>query len=318
MPISTEDFDSWRVGINGPVPRSVAQVDLSDMPMFARLRLQNHAKNKRAPFTSNMSIPDLLLTAKLGFRPIAQVTGTSVYHIGWQLLPNWGYSEMELPVQTHARMESWSLAVKRIDQQAKALGAHGVVGLHINKRATNARLSFSLDEKDKGGDVLDISLQGTAVNMEGWPQPELPFLSNLSGADFFKLRAADWFPIGIAYGACVIYQPSYWSAMNGSSAVVPYGTQFQSQELVNFTQGIQKARRLATERAQAQAHILGGTGVLGMDNTVHVQEVEREINDQKQVGIIVTAECIGTAVAYAPNMSVNPDLDYAVSLGASG
>ena len=101
------------------------------LTLFAKLRLGEHAKNPDMHFTSELSVPELLVTRAAGFEPVAQVTGCSVYQVGWQL--QLGYGSGEVDTVTFAYENAWRLALSRLQQEARMIGAHGVIGLHVHK-----------------------------------------------------------------------------------------------------------------------------------------------------------------------------------------
>ena len=67
-----------------------------------------------SPFTSDLSVSEFALMHAIGARPLAQVMGSSIYHVGWQQRPgSWGMqigaisqSSMS-PVTTVIRSASW-------------------------------------------------------------------------------------------------------------------------------------------------------------------------------------------------------------------
>ena len=330
MPLSTDDFDEW-AGKSKPPPSAHSnpaaadakpqiEPDLTGMPTFARLRLREHVANPRAPFTTNLSVNELLLSRSLGYRPIAQVAGASVYHVGWQWMPSayFAYAS-ELTVQTHAHSDAWRLAVSRLEQQARAAGAHTVVGVRVGRRGFDARLNLA-DSAETSPEVIEVLLEGTAVRFHGAATDaydgtsEHPLLSSLSGQEFFTLRAAGYSSAGIAYGCCAYYQPSYWSTLQGSRSTVLLGTQWQNQELTDFTQGLSHARHLAVQRLHDSAMASGANGVLGVTLSVAMREIERDVNDQKQVGLVILFEAFGTAVIAVEKEQIRPSTEAVVSL----
>ena len=58
------------------------------IPPKAQRRLAGLAA-EGACFTSGLSVDEFALLRLAGVRPLAQVMGSSVYHVGWQGLP-WG------------------------------------------------------------------------------------------------------------------------------------------------------------------------------------------------------------------------------------
>jgi uncharacterized protein YbjQ (UPF0145 family) len=306
MPFSTDDFDQWKQGVDPSEQKAVdTGADMSGMPTFARLRLKEHVAGgrRRVPFTSNLSVNESLLSRSIGFEPVAQVLGTSVYHVGWQNVGGanaWYFmayaTPYELQTQVQARMDCWSQARYRLEQQAHVAGAHTVVGVRVDHGGFDDKLG-RLSGDATNADVVEFSLAGTAVRLKGEIATDRPLLSSLSGQDLLALRAVGYIPSGIVYGCSVYYQPSMSSFMTGMASNVLPGTQWTNQEVSDYTQGFIEARRLAEQRMFDQAMIYQSSGVLDVHVATGAHEVEREINDQKQLGLVVTVEVYGTAIA---------------------
>jgi len=318
MPYSTDDFDSWnQAQVNPNQPASpgghssnhpALNADTQGMPMFAKLRLQEHIKKAKAPFTSNFTISELLLTHKVGYDPVAQVMGASVYHVGWQWMPNsMFYGAGELGVITNAHTEAWAFALWRLSQQANVAGTHAVVGVQMSQRA----FDFSVREEKNDDNILDtgdqaalieVALTGTAVRAGGQISMDRPLLSTLTAQELLALDECGGFPAGIVYGCCSYYQPSFWSMANGTGSPVAWGTQWQNQELTDYTNGYVHARKTAVQRMFDQSQILGAQGVLDVKMHSMIKDIERDVHDYtydrdyKQAGLIITVEAVGTAI----------------------
>src|SRR5260370_42323175 len=77
-------------------------------------------------FTSDLSVNEFLLVREGGFRPVGLALGTSIYHVGLQVA-RWGKSQ-ELDVLSQAMYHARELAMTRMEAEAQALGADGIVG----------------------------------------------------------------------------------------------------------------------------------------------------------------------------------------------
>src|SRR5271155_2242813 len=86
-------------------------------------------------FTSDLSVSEFLLVLGAGFRPLGLVLGSSVYHVGQQAR-SWSVNQ-EIDVLSHALSHARELAMTRMQTQAKALGADGVVGMRLDTRAND-------------------------------------------------------------------------------------------------------------------------------------------------------------------------------------
>jgi len=190
-----------------------------------------------------------------------------------------------------------------------------VVGVHLARREFDIKTRGNAPaESDEyaSKDVIEVSLTGTAVRYGGRINMERPLLSTLTGEEFLTLRAAGHMPVGIVYGCCVWYQAVSQYGGRGNATAVPWGTQWQNQEIYDYSRGVKHAQQTAVRRPFAPAQGFGARGVLDAQFTSHVQETEHDIqqyeNEHKQAGIIVTVEAIGTAV-----VEVDPAADPPVS-----
>ncbi|MFD0345322.1 heavy metal-binding domain-containing protein [Kitasatospora aburaviensis] len=69
---------------------------------------------------------EFLLVREAGFRPLGLVLGSSVYHVGIQL-GRWSKNQ-ELTKLSQAMYHARELAMSRMEAEASALGADGIVG----------------------------------------------------------------------------------------------------------------------------------------------------------------------------------------------
>ncbi|MGH7280519.1 MAG: heavy metal-binding domain-containing protein [Polyangiaceae bacterium] len=107
------------------------------------------------PFTSDLSGQDFWTILRAGYRPLGFVMGNCVYHIAHQGLVQWlgtVAQNMELPNYTQALYDARELAMERMQAEATALGAEGIVGVVIDE--TNHTW---------GSHILEFSAVGTAV-----------------------------------------------------------------------------------------------------------------------------------------------------------
>src|SRR5258708_11653915 len=140
-------------------------------------------------FTSDLSVNEFLLVREVGFRPVGLVLGTSIYHVGLQVA-RWGKSQ-ELDVLSQAMYHARQLAMTRMDAEAQALGADGIVGVRLD-----------VEMNEFGADIAEFIAVGTAVlgepragggggtnreNNQGMPVTPRP-----SGPGFWTLRPAGY------------------------------------------------------------------------------------------------------------------------------
>src|SRR5471030_1529315 len=99
----------------------------ADLPQHARERLADMRSHNF--FTSDLSVNEFLLVKEVGFHPVGLVMGSSIYHIGLSLA-RWG-KNMEMQSLTQALYHSRELAMQRMEEEADALGADGIVGVRL-------------------------------------------------------------------------------------------------------------------------------------------------------------------------------------------
>src|SRR5262245_34023797 len=106
-----------------------------------------------AIFTSDLSVNECLLVREAGFRPLGLVLGSSIYHVGLQF-GRWGKNQ-ELDVLSQAMYHARELAMGRMEAEADALGADGIVGVRLD-----------VELKEFGADIAEFIAVGTAVKAE--------------------------------------------------------------------------------------------------------------------------------------------------------
>jgi uncharacterized protein YbjQ (UPF0145 family) len=246
------------------------QAPAADLPVHARERLTQMRQHRF--FTSDLSVNEFLLIKEVGFHPVGLVMGSSIYHIGYQMA-RWG-KNMEMQTLTQALYHSRELAMVRMEEEADALGADGIVGV---------RLTVNIHAW--GSNVIEFLAIGTAVQHEygqNWRAPNgKPFQSDLSGQDFWTLLRAGYRPLGFVMGNCVYHIAhqglGQWLSNTGKNL-----------ELPNYTQALFDARELAMERMQTEAEELGAEGIVG----VTVEETNHTWGSH-----VLEFSAVGTAVA---------------------
>ena len=266
------------------------------LPLNAEWRLRTLRENKRL-FTSSLSVNEFVLTRAERIAPLGQVTGNCSYHVGWQ--PSAVYASMELTVVSRAHNEAWRLALSRLQAEAKTLGAHGVVGVTLTAKPS------AWDDR-----MLEVSAVGTAICWQDAPVTSAPFVSALSGQEFWALLSAGYRPVGVAYGTCVYQQvttnATKWitgSRLLNSAARV-------NLELREYTFGFDDSRRIAVRYMEEEAARLGAGGIVGVkiEKQISIREVEVELYEderkQKRKDLFVRFFVLGTAIA--PFMEYQP------------
>ena len=221
----------------------------SDLPVHARERLNimRGDATHRGLFTSDLSVNEFLLVREAGFDPVGLVVGSSIYHIGFQF-SSWRQN-MEVNVLTQAMYHARGLAMTRMEEEANALGADGIVGVRLE-----------ITRYEWGESMAEFVAIGTAIrSRSGQPYRNAlgrPFTSDLSGQDFWTLLKAGYRPVGMVMGNCVYHV----AHMSIGQVMRQIG---QNVEFANYTQAIYDARELAMERMQAEAASLGAQGIVG-------------------------------------------------------
>src|SRR3984885_13377960 len=103
---------------------------VDDLPIHARERLAD-MRAKRL-FTSDLSVNEFLLVKEAGFDPLGLVMGSSIYQIAPQVPSlSRGSPGCELIEMTRALYHARELAMNRMEEEAEALGADGIVGMRL-------------------------------------------------------------------------------------------------------------------------------------------------------------------------------------------
>jgi uncharacterized protein YbjQ (UPF0145 family) len=135
------------------------------------------------PALSNLSGQDLSKLVRHGYWPVGLVAATTVAYVatgGAQQQRSTGlfssWQNQEMPDFTRGIYDARELAMARLSEQARALDAHGVVGVTIER-------SHRELERDRGGGtkytdlIIEMHVLGTAiVEVEGGAEPPPVYL----------------------------------------------------------------------------------------------------------------------------------------------
>ncbi len=223
----------------------------ADLPAHARERLlaMRGKDEQHRLFTSDLSVNEFLLVKEAGFDPVGMVVGCSMYHIGYQ----WAgvNQNMEMAVLSQAMYHARELAMSRMEEEANALDADGIVGVRLTAK--------HMEWEPNLAEFVAIGTAVRARNREVSYRTldHKPFTSDLSGQDFWTLLRAGYRPVGMVMGNCV-YHVAYqgigqWFKNIGKNV-----------EMTNFTQALYDARELAMERMQTEASHLKAEGIVGV------------------------------------------------------
>jgi len=189
-------------------------------------------------------------------------------------------------------------AVERMTAQCAELGGDGVVALRVSRGAflLGGQEFTALGTAVRAGRVEFASVgdaapaRAAAHAVAGGATGSTPFTCDLSGQDFAKLIMAGWAPVGlvlgVAIGAChddwqTTRQTRRWSG---------------NREVAGWTEVVNRARRDAGHRLEADVQRLGAEGavVASMPLRVSVRDCPAQAGRRDH---IIEASVLGTAVA---------------------
>jgi uncharacterized protein YbjQ (UPF0145 family) len=224
----------------------IDQSPFKDIPQDALERLNRESGH--FVFTSDLSVNEFVLVDEAGFEPLGLVMGSSIYHIGYQQSA-WSKNQ-EMTVLSQAMYNARELAMTRMEEEADALKADGVIGVRLDVRLA-----------EWGQHLAEFIAIGTAVRAKDGTSPRTikgkPFTSDLSGQDFWTLMKTGYRPVSLVMGTCV-YHIAHQGVLQSLRQVG------QNQELTIYTQGLYDARELAMERMQTEAAELAADGIVGV------------------------------------------------------
>jgi uncharacterized protein YbjQ (UPF0145 family) len=264
--------------------RSRRQLEAGGLPVRAEERIARiRSGTVAAPFSSDLSVDELLFARQSGYEPLGLVSGSSVYHIGWN---SWTQSG-ELDAQTGAMAGAAHAAIDRMRQEAAGMGALGVVGVRLQ-----------LKRPEWGEQLVEVIALGTALRAPGGGPAAPPFLSGLSGQEFWSLLQTGTRPAGFVFGNSTYYIRTNWRDNWRNDS-------WYNAEQTHYTQGLRQAQRYAFRRVHEQAARGPAHGVVG----VHIEHMLERLPQQTQNGdetidyddYVVQYLAWGTAVIEAPS-----------------
>jgi uncharacterized protein YbjQ (UPF0145 family) len=236
---------------------SLQRVLQGGIPTRAVERLAEEAGPHKRLFTSDLSVSEFLLARDAGCEPIAQLMGSSIFHIGQ--IPDYKGKTAELAVISDGHRESRRLALNRIWQEATLVGADAVVGAQLRERLIT--MGARGKGGDDGGEVIEFTVVGTAVRAPGLTHPPgQPIVTDLSGQDLWALIQDGWEPCGFFFDFCKYHG---WHVTSGSGV----------GELAQASQVVETARRTVVDRVTEQARRAQAEFVVGSELKVEVSEV---------------------------------------------
>ncbi len=273
---------------------SQASIEQGGLPLEAIDRLKRQASKQGTDshfFTSDLSVNELSVVHQAGYEPLGQVMGSSVYHVGWQwgLGTSWGMQEMT--VLSHAYSEARRLAFGRLLQEASLLGADGVVGVRLERQKAGW---------DSG--LIEFIAIGTAVRGNARSDANAPpFVSALSGEDFWMLRKSGFTPVSFAFGNCSYICVSSYNRFS-----------WVNQEITDLTQAVYEARGSAMQRMESEARAHKAENVVGVTIETEMEVIER---DKMPPLTLIHFTAFGTGIAAFKMDAPSIPFQMAVSLG---
>jgi hypothetical protein len=149
---------------------------------------------------------------------------------------------------------------------------------------------------------VEVALLGTAVAGTG-ASPEKPWLSDLSGQDWWALHRAGYTPAGLVYGHC-----AWFILTRAADAAMDAGG--DNAEYTHHSRAIKRCRDIAAGKMQEMARAAAALGVVGVQlrrerQEVSSEEVELTGSKQREAGrrthYLITFSLIGTAVRHRPS-----------------
>lgn len=256
-----------------------------ELPQAAQARLAEigQAGPGRLAFTSDLNADEAGLLRRHGYAPICLVTGSAMYRVGQAYASTAG--DCEVSELSDAYNEATRLAVERMEMEATAVHAHGVVGVR-----------YDMVRHEWADRTVEVQLVGTAVRGPG-PAPETPFLCDLSGQEWWALWRAGYEPAALVYGHCTWFiLTTFQDEWNEASPV--------NQELWHFSQALAHCRNRATQLMQRLARGHGATGVVGVHLARRLDEVhltgpgENPAYEREHHNLVLSM--IGTAIRIRP------------------
>jgi uncharacterized protein YbjQ (UPF0145 family) len=285
----------------------------------------------KPPFVSTFSIGGFLALEGARFHPLQQVQGTSVVSLGYQRKPsrhlrgslspqytgsstgqmssrvylppgalavqqylNEG-SSFELEERTAAYNDARTQALARLAAAARQAGATAVVDVRIRR-----------GQFGHAQHAIEFTALGTAVTSDRFePDGQDPIpLVGISGTAFWALVGSGVWPLGLVGGTSVNYVVSGYRTKFARFRLSRRS--YRNQEFMDYTEGLHRARLLATSRMRREATQLGASGVIGIS-------VGRTLKKASDDDLMVTVDLLGTAVAPLDG-SAPPRVAYALGL----
>jgi uncharacterized protein YbjQ (UPF0145 family) len=228
----------------------VAERDGQGMPPVER-RIARFTRSEL--HTSLMSAQDAAALEAVGLDPVGDVMGCTVQRVS--LLQTTLGPVIDYGPYAKAQRRGYETALDRLQAEAAALGADGVLGIRL-----------SVDQRSDT--VEEFVAMGTAVRARSTRRPKKPFTTDLSGPDVAKLLMAGWVPAALAFAVAVDgryfgYQTQQQLSMLAGNFEIKVCTSLlESVRAAARTEFDQRVRRAGAEGAIVSA-LSAGTWSVG-------------------------------------------------------
>lgn len=242
--------------------------------------------------TSLLSVASAASAKVVGLEPVGEVMGCIVQHVGWQGWAGCGYW---MPGQNSLRTtqfgsykpyvdavrQGYDTALRRLSEEARLLGADGVIDIHI----TVTNLDRDNFEYVALGSAVRLGPQRSGLGTLPVALP-VPFLTELPGADVAKLMLAGWMPTNIVYGIALAIRHDNWETLSQTQ-------RWANAEVTSFTELSTHVRQQARRVVTAQSAQKGAGGALITNSSMRMWDQEPSEGHSDHL-----AECrmFGTAV----------------------
>ncbi len=269
---------------------SIEHVRAGGLPLRAQIRLAEEAGPNKRLFTSDLSVSEFLLVEEARARPISQVMGSSIYHIGVVADYKGGGDQIyEIKTLSEGHREARRHALSRLFQEGALVGADAIVGVRLNERMiTMGRHGKGGDD---GGEVIEFTAVGTAIQAP-WITHRRgePVVTDLSGQELWALAQDGFEPCGLVFDFCRYH---VWHVLKDWTA--------GSGELEPAMRAIELARQSVEQNLEQQAARVEAEFVVGSDVKIQIREVPCGWEGCQLNDLDVDVSWFGTGVRRVPH-----------------
>jgi len=279
---------------------SIDALDRGGLPTAATERL-DEIRRGDGGWTSDLSVAELVAVRHAGFEPVGMVMGSAVMRIAAQ----WGYAVgfAGAPGQNvetfpcpwnyyggaeHVNGYNWEhttheggvtsardLALNRMVEEARVLGAHGVVGAEVTMR-----------HLEGVGHSMEFTVIGTAIRRTGAPPVPQPFMSHLKGQQFGKLLHAGYVPVALVIGVGAV-------EIDPGCGMESSHIGWSNVEVGQLSRGVAMARDLSIGHLEREVVHFDADGAVGVDMRFSLHDLPGSREPK-----LAEMFCIGTAVRH--------------------